>query len=524
MWLTKNVPDSSQQSGGGGSGQHQAPQSAKTAMLQLLGTELAAVAKAQWTGPIVQSARVLRTAPIRIPFRGRALKIYPGLEPFYRDYLAPIAAQPPAVEDLPAAVFESMTLAISEARGRENERQATLDSGLNPLQYRDKKKASIANSVAAAFRASLAASEGAAQASSAQRESLAALLESYGQSGGRNGGRFARQVKYQQEEAAPVPQETAEERFNKLEKELEEKLAELSRLQSEAAAIAEGMQAFDARERQVEADGHAEDAQLVALEREYRVKKRTFDLLPEADANIAELQRIADGSAQRLVDLATEWEKHRAPLIDELRRLQDMQDEAMSESRIKLEEIKKMRAEIKQLIEEIRAKEDRCKQLLEAYRSMTTDQSRSAHTRRIIDIVRNVKKQKLDIAKILEDTRQLQKEINSVRDTLGRSYGVADETIFQDAKRESAKGAKADPTRKEAYRLLISLNESFEKLVAAIEETGQTRAAILNLESKIDMVQARNTSVNMGRIVEDLRQVRDANAALQARLAAHEKH
>jgi len=31
-----------------------------------------------------------------------------------------------------------------------------------------------------------------------------------------------------------------------------------------------------------------------------------------------------DGSAQRLITLASQWEKHRAPLIDEYRNLKDM--------------------------------------------------------------------------------------------------------------------------------------------------------------------------------------------------------
>jgi len=50
------------------------------------------------------------------------------------------------------------------------------------------------------------------------------------------------------------------------------------------------------------------------------VLKRTMDLLPDAENNIRLLRGISAKSASRLVSLATEWEKHRAPLIEEYRK------------------------------------------------------------------------------------------------------------------------------------------------------------------------------------------------------------
>lgn len=47
------------------------------------------------------------------------------------------------------------------------------------------------------------------------------------------------------------------------------------------------------------------------LEREYKLKKRTYDLLPNAEKNIVQLQEIASQSSEKLVELAKEW-YHRA--------------------------------------------------------------------------------------------------------------------------------------------------------------------------------------------------------------------
>jgi hypothetical protein len=64
-------------------------------------------------------------------------------------------------------------------------------------------------------------------------------------------------------------------------------------------------------------------------EESYRVKKRTLDLLPDAENNIAKLQGLVDTSSQRLVNLANQWEKHRAPLIQEFRELKELNENKM---------------------------------------------------------------------------------------------------------------------------------------------------------------------------------------------------
>ena len=57
--------------------------------------------------------------------------------------------------------------------------------------------------------------------------------------------------------------------------------------------------------------------------------------------------------------------------------------------------------------------------------------SRSAYTRRIMEIIGNICKQKEEIDKVLSDTKELQKEINNITGRLDRSFTVADELIFQ---------------------------------------------------------------------------------------------
>ena len=62
---------------------------------------------------------------------------------------------------------------------------------------------------------------------------------------------------------------------------------------------------------------------------------------------------------------------------------------------------------------------------------MTKDVNRSAYTRRILEIVGNIRKQKDEIQKVLVDTKTLQKEINHLSGKLDRTFTVTDELIFK---------------------------------------------------------------------------------------------
>lgn len=78
----------------------------------------------------------------------------------------------------------------------------------------------------------------------------------------------------------------------------------------------------------------------------------------------------------------------------------------------------------------MRAKEQLLGQLQQEAERTGKEAHRSAYTRRILEIIANVDKQKLEIAKVLKDTQDVQKEINTLSGQLDRCFTVADETIF----------------------------------------------------------------------------------------------
>ncbi|CAH3173149.1 unnamed protein product, partial [Porites evermanni] len=200
---------------------------------------------------------------------------------------------------------------------------------------------------------------------------------------------------------------------------------------------------------------------------------------------------VVDASAQRLVSLAQQWEKHRAPLIEQYRELKQLNANRVSEAQKQLEEIKSLREKMKEVAEEARGKEDIYKQLVVEYETMRKDVNRSAYTRRILEIVGNIKKQKEEINKILIDTKDVQKEINQLSGKLDRTFAVTDELIFTDAKK--------DESCRKAYKYLASLHENCKELINSVEETGLILREIRDLEDQADLATERERQLTTAR-------------------------
>eukprot|EP01112_Ceratiomyxa_fruticulosa_P008695 TRINITY_DN2252_c0_g1_i1.p1 TRINITY_DN2252_c0_g1~~TRINITY_DN2252_c0_g1_i1.p1 ORF type:complete len:627 (-),score=155.13 TRINITY_DN2252_c0_g1_i1:559-2439(-) len=519
MWLQQAVPQKSDvvDNGGGGGG------GSLVVLSDVIAKTLANIQKESWVPwshhqqPHVGNtsrSRQLQTVPLKTPVRGRAVKTTPGLEAFYTKYLPPVSAQPLRKDDVAPSVFETNLASFAEAQEKENEWNTKgLTSGLNPIAYREQKLKAIMSTIGASFRIHMAEAARANEASGKVTD-LSRLIESIEGATSQEGTSFGRKVLFNQESAGVnvEPKVSEEERIAQQQKEIEDAQQILSQITNKVGKLEKDIQGVESSIRRLEAGIQDEDVRREGLEKEYRIKKRTFDLLPEADKNIAELQSISATSSLRLIELAQEWEKHRVPLLEQIRQLKDDQMSRQDETKVKLEQIKEMRARMKHLVEDIHQKEEHYQQLLEAYAALPKDLTRAVYTRRILEIVKNVKKQKVDIDKILLDTRNLKKEINTVSETLGRIFAVVDELVFQDA------NVKKDPTAVSAYKFFASMDEGFKKLVKVIEETGHSRNSILNLESKIEQIQLRTNSLTFDRLEKDLEEIKQENQKLIAKI------
>lgn len=128
--------------------------------------------------------------------------------------------------------------------------------------------------------------------------------------------------------------------------------------------------------------------------------EKTVKLLPEAEDNLKKLREIADASAARLLELGKQWENHRGPLLTKYRRKKQEINDRKSEVRTKLEQIKRMRQEMKDMAVDIKEKDVLHKQVIEDFNKLPKSINRQVYVRRIMDIMKNLGKQKADIRKV----------------------------------------------------------------------------------------------------------------------------
>ncbi|KAL1767063.1 hypothetical protein HispidOSU_030796 [Sigmodon hispidus] len=261
---------------------------------------------------------------------------------------------------------------------------------------------------------------------------------------------------------------------------------------------------------QVETECRQSEVSVAEQEQALRLKSRAVELLPDGAANLTKLQLVVESSAQRVIHLASQWEKHRVPLLAEYRHLRKLQDCRELESSRRLAEIQELHQSVRAAAEEARRKEEVYKQLVSELETLPKDVSRLAYTQRILEIVGNIRKQKEEITKILSDTKELQKEINSLTGKLDRTFAVTDELVFKDAKKD-------DAVRK-AYKYLAALHENCSQLIQTIEDTGTIMREVRDLEEQIETEMGKKTLSNLEKICEDYRALRQENAGLLVRV------
>ncbi|XP_041952855.1 coiled-coil domain-containing protein 22 [Alosa sapidissima] len=448
---------------------------------------------------------------------------------YYRDFLPVVTAQPSQPISVPASLLEHHAAELSAAQEWELEWNSQgLLSRLTPEEYRSRKRTRLQRRIEEQLRV---AAQPRPDSQGAQRSTsdLAELLQSFGgaSAGGdvlTKGTRFTHTEKFTftQEPEKSAQQMAAAASSMPSSRQSEEDLRaqqqeEIAALQQQLHQLSVQMEEVGGDMRQLATSINQVTEELKELEKSksrkedlVKVKKQTIDLLPDGQNNLVKLQTLVDASVKRLESLKAQWEKHKAPLLEEQRRLNELCSDQEVESSRMLAEIKELHDKIRQSAEEAKKKEALYKQLLTEYEKLPKDVSRSAYTMRILEIVGNIKKQKEEITKILSDTKELQKEINSLTGKLDRTFAVTDELVFKDAKK--------DESVRKSYKYLAALHENCTQLIQTIEDTGTIMREIRDLEEQIETENSKKTITNLEKILEDYKAIRQENSTLAAKI------
>lgn len=183
---------------------------------------------------------------------------------------------------------------------------------------------------------------------------------------------------------------------------------------------------------------------------------------------------------EQIEEIATTWDQMQHELLAEIK-LKKSQSIAQSEGyRDKLKKINQLKKSISSKIKEIQSKEILATDLS----ARTPDQwppGRASYTRRIIEIIGNVKKQNEETKKVLMETKTIQKEINTLNGKIERSFAVSDDTIYREAKQNE--------WNRKCYKSLALLQTTFDQLLESVSNVGAHLREIRQLE---EMVSANN--------------------------------
>lgn len=455
--------------------------------------------------------------------KGAETKLLKEVMEYQRHILRPVTAQPSHHVSVAASILEQHTSQLSAAQEWDMEWNSQgLLSRLTPQEYRSRKLSRLQKRIEEQLRSAAQPCPESAFGGPRSTSDLLELLQAFrGPTPADHiltkGTHFTHTQKFtftQEVEAMSTPLPTGrqlegdiqlrqQEELSALQKQFQQLCNDINDITAEIKhrTVTNAQVLDELKQRQV---GNSEKEEKV------QVKKKAIDLLPEADSNLEKLQALVEASAKRVVNLASQWEKHRAPLIEEHRRLKEICSNKDLESSQKLSEIKSLHDKIRVSTEEAKKKEEMYKQLVTELESLPQDVSRSAYTQRILEIVSNIKKQKEEITKILSDTKELQKEINSLTGKLDRTFAVTDELVFKDAKK--------DESVRKSYKYLAALHENCNQLIQTIEDTGTILREIRDLEEQIETENGNKTVANLERILDDYKAIRQENSVLAAKV------
>jgi coiled-coil domain-containing protein 22 len=245
------------------------------------------------------------------------------------------------------------------------------------------------------------------------------------------------------------------------------------------------------------------------LDENYQIRKKTVALIQDAPNNINKLKEDIDNFDNKMKNLENQWVSVKEPLEQEKESIKNELNEKKNEMQIKLNGINSLKEQLNALNVELKSKDNEIKSLTRDYEALPTNKDtngRQFYTKRILEIVSNIDRQKCEIEKILIETKTIQKEINQLSGKLERIFTSTDELVFKDAKK--------DESFKRAYKLFININEQYELLMKSIEETSVFVREIRDLEDQVDQENQTNVNESMQRLHKDYKQIKEENEQL----------
>ncbi|VDM41125.1 unnamed protein product [Toxocara canis] len=232
---------------------------------------------------------------------------------------------------------------------------------------------------------------------------------------------------------------------------------------------------------------------------------RVKQLLEEPET-VNKLTKYIEESEERMEGLQNRWIALKMKKDEELREAREKYEAMEHEGELQHETSEMLRL-ADAIEDELCLKQKHLLRLKREVEKMEEVQlNRNAYTKRIFEIVANIRKQQQDIDKVLAENRKIQKEINSLTGKLGRTFTVVEEKLYRDTQR--------DTSMQTAYRLLVKIHEECSWVVAATEACGRINREIDELNDQIAIQQQKRLDETLEKLLNDWLEVKHENDTL----------
>ena len=200
---------------------------------------------------------------------------------------------------------------------------------------------------------------------------------------------------------------------------------------------------------------------------------------------------MINAAKDKRLAIEQQWQSYRQPLVEKLADMQTTQQSKQLQSALQ------MRTSIAQLETSLQEKTSQNSSLaLELNTAQKAAAPRQEYTKRILEFIGNIRKQRNDIDKILSDTRDLQKILNNLNAQVQRQFSYTDDLLFH--------SAKHDLHAKRAYKLLAMLHATCNDLLEMVSQTGTVSKEIRDIETAIDRELVKNVAGSLEQISLDI--------------------
>ncbi|XP_023016025.1 coiled-coil domain-containing protein 22 homolog [Leptinotarsa decemlineata] len=291
---------------------------------------------------------------------------------------------------------------------------------------------------------------------------------------------------------------TTRENENHGEKKLKILLDEIERVKSEYITLQDNAKADELQLSQVVATKNDKQNKLKESLAKLKLKTKTLAIINKEE-NMVKLKSLVQNAHDRLEELAKQWNEIQTPLLEEYNSLKNSLTSEEAKFQEDQQKLTSTRETYKKLVEDLNEKTVLEQSLSEKCKQLNRTNNRSAYTRRILEIIGNIRKQNVEIEHILKDTRTVQKDINNLTGQVDRSFTLSDELIFFDAKN--------DETARKAYKLLAALRDECSNILKAVTDIGLAERESRNLQEQIESEKSKEIGVKLDRVYSDLTQI-----------------